>query len=220
MTASEGTIHFAYDLKAPASAGAPPADDEAAPDPGLPPQLLAWQELLQRLTLLDRGRDGNGISYRERPNHATFALTPPGGQPKPGNAPANIDAPIRILGCNLQRFWIDAEGVCAPGPESLLHGAIYAADPRVQWVIQARCPPLWRHAEALGLPSTEAGISAHSAELIQALGLLVSTHQSRPLVLAVPGDADCVFACGPTARDTAGLLISYLARALTFEPQP
>jgi hypothetical protein len=216
VTASEGTIHFAYDLNPPEAgiadaANAAPAADEARAN------LSAWAQLLGRIGLIDASRSGSAISYRESSGAPAFAISPPGGQPPPDARVARPDRPIRIVGCNLDRCWIDAEGVVAPGPETLWHGALYAACPRINWVIQARCPELWRHAAELGVPQTDASISAQSPALMSALAQAVDQNQSRPLVIATNGDEDGVFACGPTARDTGGLLISYLARALALQ---
>lgn len=219
MTASEGTIHFAYDLNPPAAAPEDPAEAVPAAAEALA-SLSAWAELLSRLGLLDSSRAGSGISYRERSDALAFAITPPGGQPAPDARIASPNRPIRILGCNLDRCWIDAEGVVAPGPETLWHGALYAACPRIAWVIQARSPELWQHAAALGVPQIEADISAQSPEFIRALAQTVMQNQSRPLVIITRGDEGGVFACGPTARDTGGLLVSYLARALALSTQP
>ena len=54
--------------------------------------------------------------------------------------------------------------------------------------------------------------------MVLAVAELMSSHHSRPLVFATLGHQDGVFACGSTARDTGGLLVSYLARALQIEP--
>ena len=53
-----------------------------------------------------------------------------------------------------------------------------------------------------------------SPEMVVAVAELMAAHHSRPLVFATLGHEDGVFACGATARDTGGLLVSYLARAL------
>ena len=50
------------------------------------------------------------------------------------------------------------------------------------------------------------------------LAELLAGHRSRPLVFATLGHEDGIFACGSTARDTGGLLVSYLARSLQVAP--
>jgi hypothetical protein len=50
--------------------------------------------------------------------------------------------------------------------------------------------------------------------MVAATAELLSAYHSRPLVFATLGHRDGIFSCGPTARDTGGLLVSYLARAI------
>jgi len=101
-----------------------------------------------------------------------------------------------------------------PSSETLTHAMIYAADPRIGWVFHGHSPEIWQRAEALALPCTPVAVPYGSQEMVRAVAELLATHQSRPLLFATLGHTDGVFACGPTARDTGGLLVSYLARAL------
>lgn len=205
---AEGVIQFAYDLRPPD--GAPGPEDMLA-------QLNAWRTVLKRLQLLGQipGRyDGLGfgnLSARDwdRPGEFVISASQSGHRPKLAHRHW-----VRILHCGLERFWIDAMGQEPPSSEAMTHAMIYAADPRVKWVFHGHAPEIWQRADALGLPTTAADFGYGSSDMVHAVANLLDTHQSRPLVFATLGHQDGVFACGPTARDTGGLLVSYLARAL------
>lgn len=208
MTEHEGIIQFAYDLKP--LDGAVAADDQLA-------QLNAWRTIFKRLGVVGQlaeryaGLGFGNLSTRdpERPGEFVITASQTGGVEQ--LARENF---VRILRCNLDRFWIDAMGSEPPSSETLTHAMVYAADPRIGWVFHGHCPEIWRRAEALALPCTPDDVRYGSQDMVHAVAGLLATHQSRPLLFATLGHADGVFACGPTARDTGGLLVSYLARAL------
>ena len=56
-----------------------------------------------------------------------------------------------------------------------------------------------------------------SASMRSGLSHLMATHQSRPLVFATAGHEDGIFACGHSARDCGGLLVTYLAKARALQ---
>lgn len=208
MTEQEGVIHFAYELKPAASAVA---------DPALFGQLKAWREVLVRLDMLGQTPDryqGHGfgnVSGRDPDRPGEFVIT----SSKTGGVTQLTQAHLtRISGYNLERFWVDAVGEAPPSSETLAHAMIYAADARIGWVFHAHSPEIWGHAEELALPCTDPAVAYGSHEMVSASAQLLAEFQSRPLVFATLGHEDGIFACGPTARDTGGLLVSYLAKAL------
>ena len=119
-----------------------------------------------------------------------------------------------MVSFNLERFWVDACGTMPPSSETMTHAMVYAADSRIEWVFHCHSPEIWNQAEALALPCTDAEVAYGSTAMVAATAALMNTYHSRPLVFASLGHRDGVFACGPTARDTGGLLVSYLAKAL------
>lgn len=210
----EGVIRFAWDLRAP---DGPVADRE------LFDQIKAWREVLVRLGMIGQSPEryagfgfGN-LSARdpERPDEFVITASQTGGV-----ADLTQDQLTRITGCNLERFWVDAIGAQPPSSETLTHAMIYAADPRITWVMHGHSPEIWQAAEALALPCTAPAVEYGSPQMGAATGSLLADFQSRPLVFATLGHTDGVFSCGSTARDTGGLLVSYLARALMLGPDP
>ncbi|MEJ2088597.1 MAG: class II aldolase/adducin family protein [Gammaproteobacteria bacterium] len=209
MSDQEGVIRFAYDLKAP---------DSAIADAALFGQLKAWREILVRLDLIGQTPDRYGgygfgnVSARdpERPGEFVITASQTGGVDE-----LTQEHVTRVASCNLERFWVDAIGEAPPSSESLTHGMIYAADPRIEWVFHCHSADIWRRAEALALPCTGPEVSYGSPEMVSATAELLADFQSRPLVFATLGHEDGIFSCGPTARDAGGLLVSYLAKALT-----
>lgn len=210
MTASDGTIQFAYDLSLPTM---PVIGTEQLAS------LNAWREMFRRLGLIgqtpDRysGRGFGNLSLRCVSGEAAFTIS---ASQSSANLVATPDDLVRVTGCNLKRFWVDAEGTQPPSSETLTHGMIYAADPRIEWVFYCQSPELWQRASALGLPATPAGVEHGTADMVNAVSDLLGTAHSRPLVFATTGHQDGIFACGQTARDTGGLLLVYLARAITM----
>jgi hypothetical protein len=208
MTIEEGVVQFAYDL-------CPP--DGAIADRALIAQLDAWRTILRRLGVVgqDPSRYGGlgfgNLSARDpdRPDEFLVSASQTGSLARLGERHL-----VRILGCNLERFWIDAMGREPPSSETLTHAMVYAADRRIGWVFHGHCPEIWQRADDLGLPCTAETVGYGSPAMVRAVAELLERHQSRPLLFATRGHVDGVFACGPTARDTGGLLVSYLAKAL------
>ncbi len=212
-----------------------------SPEPGAPlnPELLAWRELLMRQELIGRdelrysGNAYGSLSTRlasTAPRIAQSAQTTSQSTPEASDGLFIISASqsdhrdhndpaawTTIDTVKLDRFWAEARGTKPPSRHTMTHAAIYAAEPNAQFVFQVRCPEIWRNAEALLLPATPERIAAGSAAMIQAVIDLLAANMSRPLVFTAASEPDQVFALGPTARDAGGLLISYLARALTLE---
>ncbi len=213
MTDLEGTIRFAYDLK--------PSTGNIAEE-GLFQQIRAWREVLIRLGLVgqigDRyqGAGFGNLSARDPQVPDEFVIT---ASQTGGVRELTHDDLTRVLGCNLERFWVEAEGEQPPSSETLTHAMIYAADPRIEWVFHGHSPEIWQQAEALALPVTPAQVDYGSPEMVQATAELLNRHHSRPLVFATLGHEDGVFSCGAASRDAGGLLVSYLAKALS-NPSP
>jgi ribulose-5-phosphate 4-epimerase/fuculose-1-phosphate aldolase len=120
---------------------------------------------------------------------------------------------VRVLRCNLGRFWVDAEGFQPPSSETLTHGMIYAADPEIHWVFHCHSPEVWRRAPALDLPCTPAGVSYGSPAMTAAVAQVLRRHKHRPMLFATLGHEDGLFACGATAEAAGTRLVAALAQA-------
>ena len=214
MPEAEGTIQFHYDLD-------PPQGPPAAAD--LTRALLAWRTVLRRLELVGQAPDrydgfgyGN-LSARDTDRPSQFIVT---ASQTSAIEHLPADGLCRIREFNLDMFRVQAEGGRPPSSEALTHAMIYRADARVNWVLHAHSPELWQHAKELGLPATAADISYGSAAMAHAVATLLATHLERPLVFVSRGHQDGVFACGPSADETGGLLVNYLAQALGLLAAP
>lgn len=210
MTETEGTIRFAYDLQTPAA---------NVIEAELFAQIKAWRSILLQLGLVGQtphryhGLGFGNLSVRDPQRPGEFVIT----ASQTGSViDLGQDDLTRVLGCNLDRFWVEAVGRQPPSSETLTHAMIYAADPRIEWVFHGHSPEIWRLAEELALPVTDRGVAYGSPEMVTATAGLLSQYHSRPLVFATLGHADGVFSCGAAARDAGGLLVSYLAKALSI----
>ena len=213
MAQSEGVIQFAYNLTSPSDAGIH-AETAAT--------LNAWRSILRNLRLLgqDPARyDGLGfgnISARGSPDSRDFVIS---ASQTGALDELTQEHLVRVTDWNLDRFWVEAEGYQPPSSETLTHAMIYSADPRIRWIMHGHDPHIWSNGKALGLPETGKHVGYGSPEMTTAVAELLDKNQSRPLVFATLGHADGIFSCGPTARDTGGLLVSYLAKALSLTRQ-
>lgn len=219
MASTEGTIQFAYELA-----------DRSSTDllqPSLVSSLSAWRTMLKRLQLLgqlpDR-YDGFGYGNLSGRSSSTLDSSNKGTEQEQGFVITASQTSgvtklleehlVTISGYNLSRFWVEAIGQQPPSSETLTHAMIYAADSRINWVFHVHCPEIWENSDALGIPSTGADVGYGSLEMVRAVADLISGTQSRPLVFTTKGHHDGVFALGANARDTGGLLMAYLAKAL------
>lgn len=212
MTLAEGIIRFAYDLQPPA--GSLIADSEFR-------ELVAWRTLLRRLGLLGQHPDryhglgyGN-LSVRDPQLADEFIIT---ASQTSGETDLTQSELVRITHCNLERFWIDAEGELPPSSEAMTHAMIFQAERRIDWVFHCHSPELWQATEALALPATPEDVAYGSTDMVAAVAELFQRHHSRPLLFTTLGHEDGVFSCGTSARDTGGLLVTYLAKALAIAP--
>ena len=212
MAQREGAIQFAYNLE-------PPSDQIASEE--LIAALNAWRTILRKLELLGQdparyaGLGFGNLSARRSADSAEFVIS---ASQTGAIAQLANEHLVRVTNWNLERFWVEGQGHQPPSSETLTHAMIYAADPRIAWVMHIHDPHIWRNGRELAVPATPKGVSYGSPQMTNAVAALLDEHQSRPLVFTTLGHEDGVFSCGPTARDTGGLLVSYLAKALSIEP--
>ncbi len=210
MSEQEGTIQFAYELT---------ANEAAALDADRFAELAAWRSILFELELLGQHRERyDGFAYgnlscrngalSEQSHEFVITASQTSGAPA-----LSQEHLVRITHCNLERFWVEAEGCEPPSSETVTHAMVYAADPKLRCVFHVHSPLIWQQRAALKLPETAAEVSYGSPAMCQAVADLMAEFQSRPLTFATAGHEDGIFACGHNLRDTGGLLVSYLAKA-------
>lgn len=203
MSEQEGVVKFAYDLQK----NARPANPEQLAT------LNAWRTMLKQLDMIGQTPDrydGYGFGNISMRDEQEFIIT---ASQSGGVAHLDQEDYVRISGWNFDRFWVDAEGTKPPSSESLTHAMVYECAENVNFLFHAHCPHIWENARALNIPTTPPEVAYGTPEMAAAFKQLLDDNVSRPIVFATPGHTDGVFSCGPTARDTGGLLVSYLAKA-------
>jgi ribulose-5-phosphate 4-epimerase/fuculose-1-phosphate aldolase len=206
VSETEGTIQFAYELTQIQEQLLAPEDYA---------QLAAWRSILHELELLGQTPEKYGgfaygnLSVRDRDTQQ-FVIT---ASQTSGESSLIQSHLVRVTHCNLDRFWVDAQGAEPPSSESLTHAMIYAADPRIKCVFHVHSTVMWQNRAAMKLPETDADVGYGSPAMVKAVSHLMASHQSRPLTFATAGHEDGIFACGHSPRDCGGLLVSYLAKA-------
>jgi L-ribulose-5-phosphate 4-epimerase len=61
---------------------------------------------------------------------------------------------VTVTACYATENRLVAEGPVKPSSEALTHGAVYALDSAILWVVHTHSPEIWHNAEALGVPMT------------------------------------------------------------------
>jgi len=203
MSEQEGVVQFAYDLQA--SSRSASAEQLAT--------LNAWRTMLMQMDMIGQTPeryDGFGFGNISMRDDKEFIIT---SSQSGGIKDLSPEEYVRITGWNFDRFWVDAEGSKPPSSESLTHAMVYECAKNVNFLFHAHCPQIWENAEALNIPTTPPQVTYGTPEMAAAFKQLLEDNVSRPIVFATPGHTDGVFSCGHTARDTGGLLVSYLANA-------
>lgn len=206
MSDLEGTIQFAYELT---PTTGPIIDDERFSE------IAAWRSILQSLDLVGQSTERYGgfafgnMSVRSQ-DEQQFVIT---ASQSSGHGRLDAEHMVRVTHCNLDRFWVEAQGLQPPSSESLTHAMIYHCDPRIRCVFHVHSPEIWQARTLLGLPQTPVDIPYGSPAMAMAVNELFEANQSRPLVFATEGHEDGIFATANQARECGGLLVSYLAKA-------
>ena len=73
---------------------------------------------------------------------------------------------------------------------------------------------IWRNAQRLELPVTDANVAYGSSAMANAVAALLRKQRKRPIAFATLGHEDGVFVSGTSADETGALLVCTLAAAL------
>ncbi|WP_457675747.1 class II aldolase/adducin family protein [Thiolapillus sp.] len=198
---AEGVIKFHLDHRD----GAAPAEETTA-------GLRGWFRLLRRLDLLGQDpqrylgyaygnlsqRDGEGFiisctqtSGRDRLQAKDFS---------------------RVTAFDISANRLASTGPCPPSSEAMTHGAVYQALPRAGAVFHVHSPDMWRKAEALGLPETDAAIEYGTPEMAAAVMALLQ--DDPPPVFSMGGHEDGIVAWGESPEEAGSVLLQVFARSL------
>lgn len=211
MSKTEGIIKYALHF----TEGPPPAVEEVL-------EINAWRKILVMTQLLGQDPDRYGgygfgnISRRLRPyarppHERRFLIT--GSQT--GHITDLMPQHYTVVEtCHPLENRLAAAGPIRPSSESLTHGAVYALDDHIRWVIHVHSPHIWQHAAALGLPTTAADAPYGSPAIAQEVErLFAETEVGKRRVFAMAGHEDGVVAFGSTAREAACALFAALVQA-------
>lgn len=211
MTIQEGVVKYQCDY---------------TPAPALPcselAELNAWRKLMTSTGLI--GQDANrygGYGYgnisrrldaqeREHGRHP-FIIT---GTQTGGKANLTPDDYVVVTACYPEENRLAAKGPIQPSSEALTHGAVYALDNQILWVVHAHSPEIWRYAEALGVPMT-ANVPYGTPEIAaEVRRLYVESDLPQKRIFGMAGHEDGVVTYGRTAEEAGFTILAYLVRAL------
>lgn len=185
-------------------------------------RLAAWRELLAQTGLVGRdparygGAAFGNLSARvgapgAEPGRRRFLIS---GSQTGGKPRLSPDDYCVVEAYDARANRVVSRGPAAPSSESMTHGAIYDCSPRIRFVLHGHAPVLWRHAAALGLPTTAGEIGYGTPAMAREMGRLYRTSNlAERRVLAMGGHPDGVIALGHTCEEAGTALLAQLARA-------
>ncbi len=186
-------------------------------------EINAWRRILVWLQVLGQSPDrydGYGFGNISRrllpfsapPERRRFIIT---GTQTGGVLDCGPEHYVVINECHPSQNTVTAEGPVRPSSETMTHGAVYAADSRIRWVMHGHSPHIWRNAARMGLPCTDANVPYGTPEMSAEVGRLFSVSDvRRRKVFVMGGHEDGVVAFGRTAPETGHALMDALAAAL------
>ncbi len=179
-------------------------------------ELNAWRDWLYERELL--GQDPlryEGYGFGNVSRRLTPAEMPPGASPEArafvisGTQTGSLahlgpEHYAVVLACFPAENRVVAEGPIQPSSESMTHGTIYAVDAAIRFVMHVHSPEIWRHADALGLPTTRADVPYGSPAMADEVRrLFAETDVAAQRIFAMAGHEDGVVSFGVTAREAA-----------------
>lgn len=197
-----------------------------APEAAIVAQLNAWRRLMLALALTGRdparygGLGFGNLSCRIPPWEApavrrAFVVT---GTQTGGLERLGPEHYTTVTHCQPEANRLAARGPVAPSSESLTHGALYAADPGIRWILHAHSPHIWQRAQALGVAITDPGVPYGTPEMARKVAR-VQRETGTSGILSMGGHEDGILAWGGTGEAAGSLLISALARAYALEEE-
>lgn len=183
-------------------------------------RILIWLQLLGQTPERYEGYGFGNISRRLPPFNAPpefrrFVIT---GTQTGGVVDCGPEHYVVIEECHPPRNMVIAVGPARPSSETMTHGAVYAADSRIRWVMHGHSPHIWRNAARLGLPTTDGSIPYGTPEMsAEVLRLFRTTDVRRRRIFVMGGHEDGVVSFGRTAEEAGHALLDALARALQTE---
>lgn len=185
-------------------------------------ELNAWRKLMVLARLIGQNPDLYGgygygnISRRldtltRADGRHPFVIT---GTQTGGKADLTPDDYVVVTACYPEENRLVAYGPVKPSSEALTHGAVYALDSQILWVVHAHSPEIWHNAEALGVPMT-ANVPYGTPEMAaEVRRLYAESDLPQKHIFGMAGHEDGIVTYGHTAEEAGFTMLSYLVRAL------
>jgi len=205
MAHEEGVVKFRVEFT--------PAPALAASDIA---ELNAWRKMLARLQMLGQdpvryGGYGFGNISRALPNlsgNRPFLIT---GTQTGEIADLVPEHFVVVDACFPPQNRIVAHGPVRPSSEAMTHGALYALDDGIQWVMHGHSPEIWHAAERLALPTTDAEVPYGTPEMSAEIERLWQESDVRERrILSMGGHEDGIVSFGRTANEAFSPLLDAL----------
>lgn len=115
-----------------------------------------------------------------------------------------------VTGFDLDRHWLQANGLHPPSSEALTHASVYACRKDVGCVMHIHCPRIWARAGELRIPSTAADIPYGTPEMARAVQTLVLERVEPRGVVVMCGHEDGMLVYGTSEEDAGAVLTDLL----------
>lgn len=213
----EGVIKFRLDYRHVAE-----ADFEVSPG------LIAWRTLCCRLGIMGQSPDRYGGLGFGNLSQRIDSVRPGGGSPRfvvSGTQTGGLETVSRDHFCRVTGFVasenrIEADGPVKPSSEALTHGAVYASDPRIRFVIHVHSPEIWNSHEKLGIAATPSGVRYGTPGMARSVEEIVAASAyTLPGILVMSGHEDGVISYAETIEGAGQILVEHLAAALALSGQ-
>lgn len=212
MSHEEGVIKFQMHYTA-----APPLPAEAVRE------LNAWRKILVLLKFIGQdparyeGYGFGNVSCRLEPWDAPasarrFLITGTQTGEVEDLGPEHF---VVVAECHPEQNLTVAEGPVRPSSESMTHGAVYAMDENIRWVLHAHSPHIWYAAQRLGIPITRADVQYGTPEMSDEVCRLFEESDVRQRrIFSMGGHEDGIVSFGRTAEEAGDVLLAALAASL------
>lgn len=211
MALEEGVIKYQLEF----TRGSSPLEDEVK-------ELNAWRNLFYRLNMI--GQEPNrygGFGYGNVSQRVTrgtddgfiISASQTGHIQK-----TDSEHYVYILGCDLVQNKVSASGAANPSSEALTHGALYQANPEINFVFHVHCPELWLDREVLEIPATDAEVEYGTPEMAKEIKrCLVSGDNRDNGIIAMAGHEDGIISYGDRADRAGDILIRFFLEAMKLK---
>jgi ribulose-5-phosphate 4-epimerase/fuculose-1-phosphate aldolase len=212
---------------APGSEGVIKFQMRYTPGPPLPAEALrelnAWRKILVMLEVVGATPtryDGYGFGniscrlepWKAKPTCRRFAIT---GTQTGEIADLTPEHYVVVDECYPAQNLTVASGPVRPSSESMTHGAVYALNSRIRWVMHGHSPHIWHAAQRLAIPVTRADVPYGTPEMSgEVARLWRESDMRRRRIFSMGGHEDGIVTFGRTASEAGQVLLDALAASL------